>query len=197
MAWQKMAADVLIDNRKQISEFLPTTPCIYLWKRNFRSKPSDNADAKAFVDWIERTICAPVAELGPTRIAHFVTFRGLSISGELTESKRRYLQHALKHDALRAYMRNYLAALADQAPALYVGETEHMARRASEHLDGKTDFGETINQHNLLVWADLDLHYWVMSTKEANPSDTETKFRTAIEAITGNATIAGLTKRPG
>jgi hypothetical protein len=196
MSWKSISADDVLSYSGPASDLVESGPALYLWKRNFRPQALDLADSVLFMAWLRRVISAPVAELDGVRIAHFLTVRGISLSGELTETKDGYLSTLSKNEKGRKIIVEFLRDLAGQAPALYVGETDEVSRRLLEHLNGETLFGIQINESEHLSWSDLEFHYLELKTKDPDSSKSK-NYRTALEQIAANVTIAGLTKRAG
>ena len=196
VSWQSISADEILSYNGSVSDLVGSGPALYLWKRNFRPQPKDMADSVLFMAWLRRVISAPVAEMEGIRIAHFLTVRGISLSGELTEIKDGYLASFSKSEKGRKIILKFLDDLAGQAPALYVGETDKVSRRVLDHLNGETLFGTQINESEHLGWSDLEFHYLELKIKDPESANSK-DFRTALEQIAANVTIAGLTKRAG
>jgi hypothetical protein len=194
--WKSYTADQVLDFRDPVEQLIEPGPAIYLWKRSFRPQVSDLTDSVAFMGWLRRVITAPVAQMEQIRVAHFLTIQGISLSGELTDEKIHWLSDFTKRPENKELIVHFLKALAVQAPALYVGETKNASKRIVQHLEGETLFGIQINESKDLNWSDLEFHY--LPLKTSNPESPSAKqFRTALELIAANVTIAGMTKRPG
>jgi hypothetical protein len=195
-SWKSYTADQVLSFDGPVEQLIEPRPAIYLWKRSFRPQVSDLTDSVAFMEWLRRVITAPVAQMEQLRVAHFLTIQGISLSGELTDEKIHWLSDFTKRRENRDIIVHFLKSLAVQAPALYVGETKNASTRIVEHLEARTLFGTQISESNDLNWSDLEFHY--LPVKTSNPESPSAKqFRTALELIAANVTIAGMTKRPG
>jgi hypothetical protein len=195
-SWKSYTADQLLSFDGPVEQLIEPRPAIYLWKRSFRPEVSDLTDSVAFMEWLRRVITAPVARMEHVRVAHFLTIQGIALSGELTDEKIQYLSKFTKKRENREMIVQFLRSLAVQAPALYVGETKNAAIRVVQHLDCQTTFGLQVNDSKELNWSDLEFHYLILNTN--NPESAAAKdFRTSLELIAANVTIAGMTRRPG
>lgn len=196
MKWERIEATQIESYDGALSDLVGSGPAIYMWKRHFKPSPSEMADSRTFMRWLNRVISAPVAELEGVKVSHFLSIRGIRLSGDLTSEKVEYLHKMAAKPSGRRIISQFVSALSEQTPALYVGETDEVSRRVREHLDGRTGFGTIINLSDTLSWDDLEFHY--MSLRVTQPdSDGAKQFRTALEQIAANVTIAGLTKRAG
>lgn len=196
MAWERVSAAEMLSYQGNPKDLLGTGSAIYLWKRHFRPAQQDLADSQKFMSWLQRVIGAPVAYLEKVRVAHFLTFSGVALSGELTEDKLLFLSSQAKTMEGRKRLAAFLHGLADQTPALYVGETDEISKRPYSHMSGETDFGMAIDKSTTTSWFDLDLHFLRLDFTNTE-SEVAKKYRTALEQIAANVTIAGLTRRAG
>jgi len=171
---------------------LENAPAIYLWKRNLRPEFSEKNNSQKMLDWCRRLVETPVASFKPSRISHSARSLGFELVGSL-DTKADQMYELLKSHEGRDWVFNYLKALEDHAPALYVGQTDNLERRIKEHLRGSKGFGREISDNPAWDWSSLHLRYYLIDGPAA-----EIKHQLeAIEYVTQVITIAGLTTRAG
>lgn len=91
-------------------------------------------------------------------------------------------------------MTRFLRGLNQHLPALYVGETQHLAVRVRQHIVGDSDFGGKVIENLNLSWQQLELYY----ASVEHPDETRaTLARRSFEYLTSCVTLAGFTNRRG
>jgi hypothetical protein len=108
-------------------------PGIYAWIRNIRMPDSPDMFESALMEEISNPKFA-------AREGLIKPYYGVRVSsqGELSSGKKQRLQGALKQDGFRKDIRNALGlSVLLQAP-LYIGKTNNLRRRISEHLDDES-----------------------------------------------------------
>ena len=194
--WQTALGSELQQEFKQrhdVSDILPNSAGIYMWKHAFAPSPLDRSTGTRLLDWIRRIATQPYGQVQSMSLSHFARLSGLSLSGTgLPAQKQQVLEGFLASASNRQWTSAFLAQLADHSPSLYVGEAGDIAVRIGQHLSEETDFGHYVANDNSLNFNDLILYFWTMP-----PGEKYADVRRAFEYVTASATIAGYTKRPG
>jgi hypothetical protein len=196
--WVPVAGEELLraDFAKEMKDELPTGSAVYAWRRKFRVPDNAYSDPQALVDWIALTLKTPTAIVSEKSLSHYMQLHRLTIGGKpLTSDKIETLKNWSQDIASRRWIIDTVQSISDLVPPLYVGETDNLARRITEHIRGKTQFSSTLSEKLNLDWKDCTLVYCRLpdSFIDANPDAR----RTLIELIVSRLTIAASTSRPG
>lgn len=172
--------------------------CVYAWKRDLTPPEALLGSAADFVAWIQRTLEVPYARTEPQILAHFIKLTGLELGGgPLTDAKVETLNDFVETLKRRRYLREFLSALAELAPPLYVGETNNVHTRLRQHLRGDTDFAVRLAQLGM-SWPDVTFWYWPLGeASDAADSETAKRRRTMFELLAARFSIAACATRPG
>lgn len=105
-------------------------PGIYAWIRNIQMPTSSDDFEEALIAEISQPKFAP-------REGLIKPYYGVKISshGELSSGKRQRLRDAMKRDDFRDDIRSALSLSVLLQTPLYIGKTNNLRRRMSEHLD--------------------------------------------------------------
>lgn len=184
----------LYQSGESLTTLLPTVSAVYMWKLRLAEDhlvPHDPALTLRHLIKLTRT---PQGRTLPIAASHGLISVGIELCGPgLPSFKQKALAKFLAKPKNNRWMISYLRDLEQHLPALYVGETGNLPKRAKEHLAGLTDFGQTIAQEKQLSWANLNLYY----TSLGSATEVESALRRAIEYITAVLTVSAFTRRPG
>lgn len=186
----------MLQNGERLTWAVPETPGVYMWKISLRVPYYLQSDPQSFTAWLDRLCRMPNGAIGERRLGHSILLRGLEIrGGGLPSEKRNSLLGFLTTHQRRKWMVQLLEELSRSLPAIYVGETNDLAARAMQHMNGLSDFGAVVHESPDLDWADLDLHYLPIGSGENE--ERQAPFRKTLEYVFATLTIAGYTRRPG
>ena len=196
-SWQLVSgADLygLSQDGESLATLLPLTPAIYMWKLRLRAEGLVAHDPERTLRQLVRLTKIPQGRTQPISTSHGLTLLGIEVCGPgLPENKKRVLAKFLTQPKNGRWMIKYLESLEQHLPALYVGETGNLAKRAFEHISGLTDFGHTVLAEPELTWSELNLYYMPVG----GPSDSDSPLRKAVEYITAVVTVSAFTRRAG
>lgn len=186
----------MLQNGESLVWALPETPGVYMWKLSLQVPYHMQADPESFAAWLDRLCRVPSGAYGEKRLGHSLLLKGLELRGAgLPAEKLNVFLGFLGARSRRKWMTQFLQELSGSLPALYVGETDNIATRATQHMTGQSDFGGLIQETEELEWADLELHYLKIGTGAAE--QRQVPFRQSIEYLCATLTVAGYTRRPG
>jgi hypothetical protein len=195
--WQLVSGVELFElyqSGESLTTLLPTVSAVYMWKLRLADDHLVSHDPDLTLRHLIRLTRTPQGRTLPIAASHGLTSLGIEVCGPgLPSFKQKTLAKFLTKPKNNRWMISYLRNLEQHLPALYVGETGNLPKRAKEHLAGLTDFGQTIGQERQLDWADLNFYY----TSLGSATEVESAPRRAIEYITAVLTISAFTRRPG
>jgi hypothetical protein len=194
--WEFSRGEDLVELHRDgsLGDELPKCQAIYVWRWNLRPGPSHHVAARPFADWIARLVETPHGKASNVRLAHYLHLSQLELRGSpLSVTKRTALEQFLSTPGNRAWMKRFLNELAPMSIGLYAGETLNLLARIKQHLDGDTDFAVMVENHPVMEWQALDLHYCDLGP----PQPQSTEIRKTLEYLTAVLTVAGFTQRPG
>lgn len=182
-----------------LSEFVPTVPAIYLWRRALRVPREALASSVEFSKWLNTNLQVPVAEVRDQRLSHFAVVDHLTIRGAgLTPTKRQQFRPLMATRKARGWLAKYLHDLRDLIPPLYCGETSNLAQRTREHLAGDTGFGQRLQGQDLdLSWSDLELAFLRLDRLQLQDADRAHDLRKLLELLTTALSVSGYVTRRG
>ena len=195
--WKRVEGEELQEawDENSLSESLEECSAIYMWKKNLRGVPYSLHSSTQIAEWIDELLATPHGLIQDKRLGPFLHVNGIEIRSDAlpVPKKNILISWASQKPTNRRWLVQYISALAPYTPALYVGETGNLIARTKKHMDGNTDFGETVKTSCHLKWDHLDLYYYNMG----RGGNEDNKLRESIEYITNALTIGGFTKRPG
>ena len=183
-----------------LSEYLPDTAAIYFWRRALRVPRSALSSHKAFAQWLDIAMQAPIAKIRDHRASHFAVVDLLTIrSSGLTTTKQQHFPSLMATRGDRQRFAQYLHDFVGQfVPPLYCGETENLAQRTQDHLSGETAFGQQLlNQELSVSWSDLDLVFYPLDRIQPQPSTRARDYRKLLELVSTAFSLAGYVSRRG
>lgn len=184
----------LTQGGESLTTLLPVTPAVYMWKLRLRSETLVAHDPERTLRHLVRLAKIPQGRTLPISASQGLALLGIEVCGPgLPDNKKKVFAKFLAQPKNSRWLINYLESLEQHLPALYVGETGNLAKRAFEHLSGLTDFGSTLSTEPGLTWADLNLYYMPIG----GTSDSDSPLRKAVEYITAVVTISAFTRRAG
>ncbi|MCY4029315.1 MAG: hypothetical protein OXH75_23725 [Acidobacteria bacterium] len=190
--------DAYVRDESALSEFVPTAPAIYLWRRALRVPP-EALTSEEFAKWLDKAMGTPVAEVDGHRISHFAVVDQLTIrSPGLTPRKQQQFGPLMTGPKAREWLAKYVRTLNQFTPPLYCGETTNLAQRTRDHLSGETGFGQRLHrQEHALTWSDLDLAYYSLDHLRFPSESRATDLRKLLELLTTAFSVAGYVSRRG
>ena len=202
LSWETVDGTDLYDaytRHDSLSELLPESPAIYLWRRVCHVPPQALRTSEDFLSWLDDFVQLPSAEIVGRRLSHFAVLDKMSIrSPGITPTKRHQFHELMRDEGPRRWLMHYLQVVDAFAPPLYCGETSDLANRAREHIGGETAFGSRIQSQELKdPWSHLQLSFLQIKVTYG-PKDKRTRqFRELLELITTALSIAGYVSRRG
>jgi hypothetical protein len=184
----------LYQEGRPLATLLPETPAVYMWKLRLRNEGLVVHDPDRTLRQLSRITKISQGSTQPISTSHGLKLLGIDVCGPgLPGNKKKVLAKFLSRPANSRWMLDYLEELEQHLPALYVGETGNLSKRAFDHLSGVTDFARLRERDPDLTWGDLNLYY----TNIGGPSDADSPLRKAVEYITAVVTVSAFTQRPG
>ena len=182
-----------------LSEFVPTVPAIYLWRRALRAPREALTSSMQFSRWLNTTMQVPVAEVRDQRLSHFAVVNQLTIRGAgLTPIKQQQFKPLMATRKSREWLAKYLQELRDLVPPLYCGETSNLAQRTREHLAGDTGFGQRLHsQDPSISWSDLELAFYRLDRLQLRDDNRANDLRKLLELLTTTLSVSGYVSRRG
>lgn len=195
--WRSELGEDLVNQLEvadNLNGLLHNKPAIYLWKVRMIPTPAQRASGLSYAAWLNSLCETPVGRLINKQLG-FMRINDLEIRGDgLTRDKLLFFQEFLSSHGGRTWMTRFLRGLNQHLPALYVGETQHLAVRVRQHIVGDSDFGGKVIENLNLSWQQLELYY----ASVEHPDETRaTLARRSFEYLTSCVTLAGFTNRRG
>jgi predicted GIY-YIG superfamily endonuclease len=198
MLWQSESGTELLelfDGGESLGTLLPKCPAVYMWKLSLSPTVLQRSDAEEYTTWLDELCSLPLGRVLDTQISHFLRLSEVEIRGRgLTDEKKNFFRKFLAAGASRRWMTEYIAELSAHLPALYVGETENLQQRITQHIAGDSQFGLQVKSDAALSWRTMQLYYAEIAHKDATFAIAA---RRSLEYLTSSLTIAGFTTRPG
>lgn len=184
----------LYSEGKPLATILPQAPAVYMWKLRLRLDDLIVHDPDRTLRQLMRVTKVSQGRTHPIPTSHGLRLLGIEVCGAgLPDYKQKILTQFLARPANSRWMLNYLEGLEQHLPALYVGETGNLSKRAFDHISGVTDFARLLEHDPELTWEDLNLYY----ASIGGPTDADSPLRKAVEYITAVVTVSAFTQRPG
>ena len=185
-----------------LSDFLPKTAAIYLWRRALRVPREALSSTRAFTQWLDNAMRTPIAEVHEHRLSHFAVVDRLTLrSPGFTAIKRQQFGPLIDSPKARRWLAKYLQDLAPFTPPLYCGETENLAERTRAHFSAETGFGQRIQriqrQEFGISWSDLDLAFYPLDRLQFRQETRATDLRKLLELVSTAFSVAGYVSRRG
>ena len=184
--------------QRPLSELLPSSPAIYLWRRLPVVPYPALRDSKAFADWLDDAMQVPTGEVRDRRLSHFAIINHLTLQSQgLTDTKKRQLATLVSTPKRRRWLADYIRQLRCFSPPLYCGETGNLATRTKEHLSGETGFGQQVRDGRLPSWSNIELAYYSLDKVQPKNELHAKELATLLELITTAFAVAGYVSRRG
>ena len=168
----KALFDAMLDD--SIADLIEECQAVYFWRRNLAPPTHVVLNPESFSQWIHSAVQTPYAKVNQKRLAHFLTLPTFDIcGGPLTEKKTVDLNPWLNSSKRRQFTKDFLTALTDLGPPLYVGEAGNLQQRVRTHLNGETDFARTLTERLRLKWSDVILYYCRLGPPQQNDTETD------------------------
>ena len=197
--WKCIPGDEMVDafSESSLSELVPQSSALYLWRRRIVYDPSITSTPQACIDWLEDLAEQPAAVLGTRPLSHCVTIEGLVLGGGgLTHEKRDAIPSATQQRRMRERVARIMSSLTNFMPPLYIGEANNLRMRVHQHLRGDTGLQYYIESSLGLRWADLEMHYHELS-RSPNTSAEAKRIQELLEFLAQRAIAPFGTARPG
>ena len=198
--WKSVVGGELLEAGKgatTLDDLLDDCQAVYLWRRRIVAPRHVASNSHQLSQWLDRALAVPYSLVGPSQITHYITSRGFAIGGgPLSVAKQVTLKPISVDPSLRVMLGEYVASLSDFTPPLYVGETGNVRRRVREHMNGETQFSQTLQLEIGLGFSDVVLYYLNLGPSTDGEEDKHAS-RTLLEAIACRLTLAGNVRRIG
>lgn len=191
--WESLSGRDALNFREDgtLGDHIPNVPGIYCWKINPYRKILLPSDYEGILEQVCHLMKLPQFETGFTRINHSLVSRGFAHSGEpIAGDKYVKLREWLKDLENAQWMIAFLKDLNGFMPNLYVGQSEQLANRVRQHLQGRSKFGQKINDSAELSWQDLLVCWRVIP-------DADSQLLEAIELVTTVVSLSGFVEKAG
>ena len=180
-----------------LKEYVPESPGIYLWRRNFNAGTSIVGSKVEFIKWLEKVTSQPNAVIDATQITHCVQSAGYFVGGGgLTEEKQTSLDRLANNPKFRRMLQRYIETLSDFTPPIYIGEADSLLSRVKNHLSGDTNLQTYVEDKLGLSWKDLTFQFFVTSKHKKVTDDKKSK-QELFELISQRLLAPFGTRRPG
>lgn len=201
-AWEVVSGLDLRDayvRQDPLSEFVPKSPAIYLWRRALRVPREALISSTEFTKWLNGATQVPIAEVRGQRLSHFAVVDHLTVRGAgLTPTKQQQFRSLMATRRAREWLAKYLHDLRDLLPPLYCGETVNLVQRTREHLSGETGFGQRLQRQDFGVsWSDLELAFYRLDRLHLRDDNRATNLRKLLELLTTTFSVSGYVSRRG
>lgn len=199
--WELVSGADLQDafvRQNPLSEFVPRTAAIYLWRRALRVPRVAPTSSRKFTEWLHTTMRTPIAEVRDQRLSHFAIVDQLTVrSPGFTATKQQELGSLMATRKRREWLSKYLHGLRQFTPPLYCGETGNLEQRTRDHLSGETGFGQRLQSQELRIsWSDLDLAFYDLERLQMDETQAS-GLRKLLELLTTALSVAGYVSRRG
>jgi len=185
----------LYNAAEPLSTLLPNCAAVYMWKLALRPGILQKASPDEYVTWLDRLCRIPLGRVADSQLSHYLRVSNIEIRGRgLPEAKKHFFRKFLSPPPARKWMTEYINELSIHLPAIYVGETENLQQRITQHLAGDSQFGAQIRETPELAWDMLKLYFVKVENADA---EFAAVARRSLEYLTSSLTIAGFTIRPG
>ena len=181
---------------------LPSVPAVYLWRRGLSLGTDVATSSDGLLQSMRKLLQVPLISVGafnfrpserhPAQLrSNLLHFAGLAVGGGgLSPGKedewRDLLDHAPNRRALFAFLDRTLATF---GPVVYVGETEDLRGRLSDHLERQSPLQKRLRHLGIAL---EDCHLWHVTL-----GDLDRAKRQAFEQLVTELLIAPLTHRAG
>ncbi|WP_156752892.1 GIY-YIG nuclease family protein [Mycobacterium sp. 1245801.1] len=196
--WQSESGADLLDlynGAEPLATLLPKCAAVYMWKLALAPGILQKADPDEYTTWLDRLCTIPLGRVADSQLSHYLRLSNVEIRGRgLPEPKKQFFRKFLSPNSARKWMTEYINELSAHLPALYVGETENLQQRITQHLSGESQFGAQVREAPELSWKMLRLYFVRIENRD---SEFATAARRSLEYLTSSLTIAGFTIRPG
>ncbi|MBE1548132.1 hypothetical protein GGC64_002140 [Mycobacterium sp. OAS707] len=196
--WQSESGAELLDlynGAEPLSVLLPKSAAVYMWKLSLTPGILQKTDPDEYTTWLDSLCSLPLGRIVDSQLSHYLRLSKVEIRGRgLPEQKKQFFRKFLSPPSARKWMTEYISELSGQLPALYVGETENLQQRVTQHLSGDSQFGAQVREIPELNWNMMRLYFVKIDNKDA---DFAAVARRSLEYLTSTLTIAGFTTRPG
>lgn len=192
--WKSVDGDEILRlmQNGQVALEIPEVAGIYAWRLNLDSSRANDHDHLKIISNINSLMTLPLGEIGPRHLNHSVNLLGLRLNGKkLPDQKSANLVKFMqRRPGASKFIQDYVSELSDFLPNLYVGNTENLAERVVQHVNGTSDFGKTVNGEWGRDFKDLTFHFF--EVKNAPKEILE-----GLEFIAQSLTVSAFTKRAG
>jgi len=192
MKWKSQEGVYLAEyqNVNALGEILPNVAGVYAWKLNPISRALVPADYDGILKQLLHVMSLPLGRVESKHLSHSLAI-GIEIRGQKLEGdKLDAIREWLKDIDNAAWMIKYLSQIDQHMPALYVGNTNSIVKRVSQHLSETNGFGKRVALHRRLNWRDMTF-YWLELPGASKP------VLESIEMITQSLSVAAFSERIG
>jgi hypothetical protein len=116
--------------------------------------------------------------------------------GGLTGDKLATAAAACEKRAVRETLIAFVESLSDFTPILYSGQTNSIAKRTLQHINGETGLQEYVYEVLGLSWEQLEMRYAVLG-KPTDFSNEARSIQELFELVTQRVLAPFATERPG
>jgi hypothetical protein len=198
LKWRTVGAQELLEaaTDEDIGQIVPSLPGVYVWRRSFEVPSHCVGSSNQFKKWIDDIAKNPAARLTRSPISFCMWSEGFQVGGGgLTEDKTRTLDSLSQNRQGRELLASFVESLSSFSPAIYVGQTDNLRRRARSHVHGRTNLSEYVDGLGLSL-GDLTFSYVVLGKSEES-SDAATEARELMELLAQRTLAPFGTNRPG
>ena len=185
--------------QNRLSDFLPDTGAIYVWRRALRVPREALGTSAGFRRWLDSAMQVPIADVRDQRLSHFAVLDRLTLRGRgFTVTKHEQFTPLMDSRERREWLARYIQSLAQFTPPLYCGETTNLVERTRAHLSGDTGFGQRLQDSaSALTWSDLELAFYRLERIQIRNETLAREFRTLLELMTTAFSLAPYVSRRG
>lgn len=197
--WVCITGDDLIDahEHSSLNELLPQTSGLYLWRKRVSCSASTASTPEECAEWLLSLAKQPTGVLREQELSHCVKLDGITVGGGgLTREKKNTLPLATSSRAMRVRIVKIMESLTQFMPPIYIGETNNVCKRVSQHFRGETGLEAYVKDSLGLRWLDLEFHYHQLSRSQS-VSDDARRVQELMEFIAQRTLSPFGTERPG